>query len=127
MLAGAGWHDASVPQLVVEIHVPLVADRSVREGDYRYRWIDAIEDHIAELEEAGEVECFDVGEELGEDYVFFITGSTEALLLAAASEIISGKGVPTGAYAVVTDDTADMGQGRRVELTSIHMMEPDDA
>ncbi len=105
-----------MPQLLVEIHVPLVPDPNVPEGDYQYPWIDAVEDYIAELDEAGEAECYDDGEEMGGEYLFFITGRNEAQLLAAASKIAAYPAVPAGAYAVVTDDTADMGTGRRVEL-----------
>ena len=106
-----------VPQLVVEIHVPLTPAPAAANGDYQYPWIDEVEDHLAALEGAGELEVLDDGEEVGDEYVFFVTGRPEQQLLRGASRVAARDGVPAGAYAVVsTDDSGEIGVGRRVDL-----------
>ncbi|PRY10488.1 hypothetical protein [Kineococcus rhizosphaerae] len=104
-------------QLVVEIHVPLTPAPTVTDDDYPYPWIEEVEDHLAELEEAGDLEVHDDGEEIDDEYVFFITGGAEERLLRGASRIATRDGVPRGTYAVVSsDDAEDIGTGRRVDL-----------
>ena len=101
---------------VVEIHVPLTPDPTVAEGEYEYPWILDVEEHLLD-ELKGPVEALDDGEEVGDEYLFFITGESEDHLLRVASMIATRPGVPAGAYAVVTDAEAeDFGVGRRVEL-----------
>lgn len=103
--------------LIIEIHVPFHPAPVVPEGEYPFPWIDVIEDFLYGLEEEGEVEVFDDGEEYGDAYVFFITGSNEDHLLATASRTATLDGVPPGVYAMVTDDEAEeFGLGRRVDL-----------
>jgi len=107
-----------MPELVVEIHVPLTRDPSIPEGEYAFPWIDDITDRLSELEEDGVASTYDDGEEFGENYVFFITDADEAALLAAAGGIATMPGVPLGVYAMVTDsDAEEFGLGRRVDIT----------
>jgi hypothetical protein len=102
---------------VVEIHVPLVPALGLPPDAYPFPWIDQVEDFLAGLEEQGEVEVRDDGEEDGDAYLFFIAGADEAVLLAAASRVSSLDGVPAGVFAMVTDDEAEaFGMGRRVDL-----------
>ena len=63
-------------------------------------------------------ETYDDGEELGEEYLFFIHGAPEADLISLARQVAHLPGVPSGVYATVTDTDADMGGGTRVELDS---------
>ncbi|MDX8036016.1 hypothetical protein SK803_37970 [Lentzea sp. BCCO 10_0856] len=103
--------------LIIEIHVPFPSEPVVAEGEYPFPWIDVIEDFLGGLEEEGEIEVFDDGEEYGDAYVFFITGADERDLLAVASRTAKLDGVPPGVFAVVSDDEAgEWGLGRRVEL-----------
>ncbi|MEV4658098.1 hypothetical protein [Micromonospora sp. NPDC049301] len=104
-------------ETVVEIHVPLVATPGLAARAYQFPWIEDVENFLADLEDRGDVEVFDEGEELGDVYVFAIGGAKEAALLATASRVAMLDRVPRGAFAVVTDDETDeIGQGRRVEL-----------
>lgn len=104
-------------ELVVEIHVPLVASAGVEEGEYAFPWIDAIEAYLFELEGDERGEMFDDGEEWGEEYLFFVWQGTEQSLLGLARAIANLPGVPGGVYAVVTDtNSTEMGSGRRVDL-----------
>jgi hypothetical protein len=106
-----------MPQLVVEIHVPLKPAPGVGESGYQFPWIDDVENFIAGLDEDGDVIEFDDGDEYGKVYVFFLTGDNEPDLLAVASDIATLDGVPSGAFAVVTHDEAKgVGRGRRVSL-----------
>lgn len=106
-------------QPIVEIHVPLTPDPDVPAGEYPFPWIDDIEETLEIGADGGRYEVYDDGEELGDEYVFFITGEEEAELLAAATQVVNLAGVPDGAFAVVTDeDQQDLGTGRRVELSS---------
>ncbi|MBT2438654.1 hypothetical protein J7E93_00625 [Streptomyces sp. ISL-36] len=106
-----------MPTMVVEIHVPLSSAPNLPEGAYPYPWIEEVEDLLAGLEEQGDVEVFDDGEEEAEAYIFFITGASEEDLLALASRVATLPGVPTGSFAVVSSDEADeFGQGRQVTL-----------
>ncbi len=103
-------------QTIVELHVPLVPGSDVSGGEDDFPWIEAIEEHIAELEDAGIVELYDDGEEWRGENLFFLTGRSEAQLLAAAAEILARPGVPAGGYVTVNTPEGDMGEGRRVAL-----------
>ncbi|MCI4066061.1 hypothetical protein MRQ36_27350 [Micromonospora sp. R77] len=106
-----------MPKMVVEIHIPLMADPGATDDEYRFPWIGDVQDFLADLEEQGGVQEYDDGEEDGKVYVFFITGSSESALLRVASEVATLDRVPTGAFAIVTDDEAEeLGMGRRVAL-----------
>jgi hypothetical protein len=106
----------TMPRLIVEIHIPLTPATHIAEGDYEYPWIDEVEEHLAELTAAGELEVYDDGEELSGEYLFFITGHPEQHLLLSASRVATRDGVPAGSYAVINTDDGDMGVGRRVDL-----------
>jgi hypothetical protein len=109
---------AEPTELVVEVHIPMTPSKDVAEGEYAFPWIDDVMEYLVELEEAGEVLIYDDGEEWGDYYVFFLTGSSEADLLATAVAIAERQGVPSGVYAMVTDSEAEaFGMGRRVDLT----------
>ncbi|MGW7360829.1 hypothetical protein ACWGI0_30450 [Streptomyces sp. NPDC054802] len=103
--------------MVVEVHVPLPPMPGLPDGSHPFPWIEEVEDLLSDLEDQGEVEVFDDGEEAEDVYVFFLTGASEEALLAAASRVATLPGVPAGAFAVVSDDEAEeFGQGRRVIL-----------
>lgn len=100
--------------IVVEIHVPLREAPGTPEGSYPFPWIDQVEDFLAEQEAA---EVYDDGEEYDEAYVFFISGAAEEDLLAVASRTAGLPGIPSGVFAMVTNDEAEeIRLGRRVEL-----------
>jgi hypothetical protein len=100
--------------IVVEIHAPLEEAPDAPEGFHPFPWIDQVEAFLAEQEAA---EVYDEGEECDGVYVFFITGATEEVLLAVASDAAGLPGVPSGVFAMVTNDEAEeIGLGRRVEL-----------
>lgn len=103
-----------MPELLVEIHVPLTAS-DVPEGEYRFPWIDSVMEFLFELE-GDRGEMYDDGEEVGEEYLFFVSGASENDLIALARRVANLPGVPSGVYATVTDTEADMGGGRRVDL-----------
>ena len=104
---------------VVEIHVPLVPRPGLPDDAYPFPWIREIDDFLADLEERGETEVFDEGEEVGKVYIFVITGPDPQRLLEVAAQVAARPGVPRGAFAMVTDDDAeDFGLGRRVVLTT---------
>lgn len=99
---------------VVEIHVPL---KELATTSDHFLWIERIEDFLVRMEEEERVEVFDDGEEFGDVYVFFITGAPDDALLAVASRVAALEGVPTGSFAVVSDDAAEeFGRGHRVDL-----------
>ncbi|MCX5558001.1 hypothetical protein [Streptomyces sp. NBC_00038] len=107
----------TMPTTVVEIHVPLHRASNLPDDACAFSWIEDVEDFLAGLEEQGEAEVFDDGEEDGDAYVFFVTGAGEKELLAVASRVAALQGVPPGAFAVVSDDEAEeFGLGRRVAL-----------
>lgn len=107
----------AVAETVVEIHVPLVSPANLPDGAYPFPWIRVVDDFLAGLDERGEIEVFDEGEEFGRAYAFFITGAKLDGLLAVAARVAALPGIPRGAFAVVTDDEAEeMGRGRRVKL-----------
>ena len=102
--------------MVVEIHVPLVPAEGIAEGEYQFSWIDTVMDHLVMLEGDGG-EMYDDGEELGDEYLFFVWAAPEEQLLARATEVSQLSGVPSGVYAIVTtSDAEEMGIGRRVNL-----------
>lgn len=108
---------AGMAQLVVEIHIPLTPSADVPEGEYAFGWIDDVEDHLTALEESGRLEVEDDGEELGDAYVFVITGAPQDQLLEVASQVADRDGVPAGAFAVLSSTDADeLGVGERVDL-----------
>ncbi|MFI7081444.1 hypothetical protein ACIBO1_29510 [Micromonospora sp. NPDC049903] len=97
---------------VVEIHVPLVPSPGLDPGVDAFPWIDQVEDFLVDLEDEGAVEVHDDGEELGDVYVFYIAGETEASLLTAASRVATLDGVPNGVFAIINGD----GTERRIDL-----------
>jgi hypothetical protein len=118
-------------QLIVEIHIPLTSkgprlppgatwprSSAIIAADDPFPWIGEVEEYLVEREEDGTFEVHDDGEELGDDYLYFITGASEETLLAVAAAVAALPGIPQGVFAIVTDDEAEeMGVGRRVPLT----------
>jgi len=102
-------------ELIVEIHVPLTPTPGLDKGEYQYPWIDDIEEHLAQLDGSAGGE-FDDGEEVGDEYLFFVAGATEVKLIELARRVSMLKGVPSGVYAIVNDADGDLGTGRRVDL-----------
>lgn len=105
-------------QLIVEVHVPLLPVPEAGPGEYPLPWIDDVEDFLAGLDEdADGAQDYDDGEQYGDVYVFFLTGTDEAAVLAVASRLAGLDRVPAGSFAMVTDDEAEeFGLGRRVAL-----------
>ncbi|GAA3566942.1 hypothetical protein [Kribbella ginsengisoli] len=116
-------------QPVVEIHIPLVETRVRLLDDpgseeapepgleVEFGWISVVEDYLAKREESGEFELYADGEELGGDYLFFLTGADEQTLLAIAADVARLPGIPPGPYAIVTtDDSDEPGVGRNEPL-----------
>jgi hypothetical protein len=99
---------------LVEIHVPLTPS-DVPEGEYLFPWIDSVMEFLFRLDDS-RGEMYDDGEELGDEYLFFLHGRAESDLISLARVVASPPAVPAGAYATVTDTEADMGGGRRVNL-----------
>jgi hypothetical protein len=112
--------DPVAGQLVVEIHVPLNGAGGIPPGDpaYEFGWIDDIEEFLDDESSDGSFDLYDDGEEIDGAYVFFVAGAPEDVLLSVAANVAALPGVPSGAFAVVTDDTSeDIGTGRRVALS----------
>lgn len=106
-----------MPTMVVEIHVPLLPTPDLPDGSYPFPWIEEVEDFLSDLEDQGDVEVFDEGEENGDVYVFFITGASQGDLLVVASRVATLPGVAAGTIAVVsTNEAEEFGLGRRVAL-----------
>lgn len=106
-----------VPTMVIEIHVPLRPAPILPDGAYPYPWIQEAEDLLAEVEDQGDAEIFDDGEEDAEAYIFFVTGAGEEDLLAVASRVAALPGVPAGTFAVISEEGAEeFGLGRRIAL-----------
>ncbi|MGM1018658.1 MAG: hypothetical protein ACQEW8_14080 [Actinomycetota bacterium] len=102
-------------ELIVEVHVPLEKSPGLAEDEYDYPYLETIEEYLFALDgEHGEM--YDDGEQLGDEYLYFVSGASEAELIGLARQIASLPGVPTGIYATVTDSDADMGEGRVVDL-----------
>jgi hypothetical protein len=102
-------------ELVVEVHVPLTPMAGQAEDDYPFPWIDDVEEFLESLEPGGGQE-YDSGEELGDEYVFFLGSAPEPDLVRLAARIANLPGVPAGVYVVVNDARGDMGAGRRVDI-----------
>ncbi len=106
-----------MPTMVVEIHVPLLPTPGLPDGAYPFPWTEDVEDFLFALEDQGQVEVFDDGEDDANAYVFFVTGAGEQDLLAVASRVATLPGVPAGTIAVVSNDEAEeFGLGRQVAL-----------
>ena len=106
-----------VPETVLEIHNPLLSPPGLSDGAYPFPWIRVVDEFLAALEEQGELEVFDEGEEFGQFYVFFIAAAGLDQLLAVANQVATLDAVPAGTLAIVSDDEAEqMGRGRRVPL-----------
>ena len=104
--------------LVVEVHVPLTPDRNVGEGENPFPWIEDLQEFTQELEEAGDVFVVEEGDEFDGAYVIVITGAEESALLGVANSVASLPGIPTGVFAMLTDDEAEeLGQGTRVDIS----------
>ena len=107
-----------MPELIVEVHIPLTPDPTVADGDYAFPWIDEVTQSLHEAVEDGDLELYDDEEEHNDNYVFFLSGADEATLLGAAGRLATMPGVPTGVFAVVTDSEAEsIGEGRRVDIS----------
>jgi hypothetical protein len=103
--------------LVVEIHVPLTRTRDIPDDEDPYPWIDDVMVYLEDAEDRGDARIIDEGEEFGDAFVFSVADGTEPQLLAIAAGVAALPGIPTGVFAIVTDDLADaFGAGRRVEL-----------
>lgn len=101
--------------LIVEIHIPLTPAPGSKAGDQRFGWVDDVEEFLAGLDgTAGEE--YDSGEELGDEYLFFLGGASEAQLVAVARRVAKLPRVPPGVYVTVNDSDGDMGEGHRVPL-----------
>ena len=88
-----------MPKMVVEIHVPLLAAPGPADNEYPFPWIDDVQEFPADLDEQGDVQEYDDGEEDGSADIFFITGSSEIALLGVAfSEVAALDRVPAGAF-----------------------------
>jgi hypothetical protein len=112
--------DPIVGQLVVEIHVPLKGAGGIPPGDpaYEFAWIDDIEEFLDDESSDGSFDIYDEGEEIDGAYVFFVAGAPEEVLLSVAANVAALPGIPSGAFAVVTDDTSEeIGTGRRAALS----------
>lgn len=104
-------------RLIVEIHFPLVLALGVPSDVDQFGWIDDVEEFLQAANPNDGAEWYDFGEEVGAEYLFFVTGRDEESCLALAAKAAALPGVPLGAYVTVTSDEApEMGQGRRVEL-----------
>ena len=104
--------------LVVEIHIPLTPDHNVTEGENPFPWIEDVSELVAEIEESGDAFIVEEGDEFDGHYVIVITGGDESSLLTVANRVANRPGVPTGVFAMVTDDDADeLGQGRREDIS----------
>ncbi len=109
-----------MPQLIVEIHLPLVDTgvRSAENPDFAFGWIFEVEEYLAKHEDTGGFEVYDDAEEHGNAYLFFLTGANERTLLSVAADVSRLPGVPKGAYAIITNDEAEeMGVGQRSPLS----------
>lgn len=101
--------------LIVEIHIPLTPAPGSRAGDNRFGWIDDVEEFLASLDGTSGEE-YDSGEELGDEYLFFVSGAEESQLITLARQVANLPAVPPGVYVTVNDSDGDMGEGRRVPL-----------
>ena len=107
-------------QLVLEIHVPLTGNGGILPGapGYEFGWIDDIEEFLEDESSDGSFDIYDEGEEVGGTYAFFVSGAAEEILLNVAANIAALPGIPSGAFAIVTDSQSEeLGTGRRVPLS----------
>jgi hypothetical protein len=107
-------------QLVLEIHIPLTGNGGVLPGEpeYEFGWIDDIEEYLEDESSDGSFDIYDEGEDFGATYIFFVSGAAEEVLLTVARNVAVLPGIPSGAFAVVTDDQSEeMGTGRRIALS----------
>ena len=102
-------------ELIVEIHIPLTPASDLGEGDYPFPWIDDVEEFLGSLDGA-DGEEYDSGEELGDEYLFFLSGASEQQLVGVTRRVAALPRVPAGVYATLNDSEGDMGEGRRVGL-----------
>lgn len=109
--------EESMPtELIVEVHVPFERSEAADdEGAYPYPYLETIEEYLFALDGDHGV-MYDDGEQIDDEYLFFLAGASEAELIDLAREIAALPGVPAGVYATVTDSDADMGGGRVVTL-----------
>ena len=106
-----------MPTLVVEIHVPLEPDRTVGEGENPFPWIEDLQTFTEELEESGDAFVVEEGDEFDGSYVIVLTGAEESALIGLANRVANLPGIPTGVFAMLTDDEAEeLGQGTKVEI-----------
>ena len=106
-----------MPTLVVEIHVPLTPDRNAVEGENPFPWIEDLEEFTTALEETGEAFVVEEGDEFEGHYVIVLTGAEESTLIALANRVSAMPGIPTGVFAMLTDDEAEeLGQGTKVDV-----------
>ena len=108
-----------MPELIVEIHVPLIAAQGISSDDYQFPWIDTIDDFLNGYDGPGE--RYDDGEEWSNEegepeYVFFVGGSSEQDLMAIARTVADLPTVPLGVYVTVNDSEGDLGAGQRIDL-----------
>ncbi|NEM90137.1 hypothetical protein [Galbitalea soli] len=101
---------------VIEIHIPLVPGVGVPVDEYQFPWIFEVEGYLTDLEEEGDLEVVGDGDELDDEYVFYIGGATEAHLVAVAARVAALPSVPAGAYGILTTEDAPAGTGTRVDL-----------
>ena len=107
-----------MPTLVVEIHVPLTPDRTVGEGENPFPWIEDLQEFTEGVEESGDAFVVEEGDEFDGSYVIVLTGAEESELLGLANRVASLPGIPTGVFAMVTDDEAEeLGQGTRIDVS----------
>ena len=107
-----------MPTLVVEVHVPLTPDRTVGEGENPFPWIEDLQEFTEGIEESGEAFVVEEGDEFDGSYVIVLTGAEEPQLLGLANRVASLPGIPTGVFAMLTDDEAEeLGQGTRVDIS----------
>lgn len=112
----------TMSETVLEIHVPLTRAPGSPELDgdeYAFPWIDEVETLLAELD--GPVVEHDAAEEWSNEqgepeFLFFVTGGTEAELIAVARSIARLPTVPTGVYATVADAEGERGEGEPLDL-----------
>lgn len=107
-----------MPELVVEVHIPLTPGEGIRKDEYPFPYLETIESFLFGLDEAeGGGEMFDDGEELDGEYLYFVWQAPESELIALARRIAALPGVPEGVYAVITDsESEEMGKGTKVNL-----------
>lgn len=97
---------------IVELHVPMTPTPGVPEDEYQYPWIDDLQEAVTDLVDAGVLEEDDSAEQIDDDYVFYLTGTTEDRLVAAANRLSILDSVPAGSFAITPS-------GERIELGDV--------